>query len=95
MAIGMTGAAMLSHRMGLLTKEGLERQKALLDRFGLPTASGDVDSTAVLKAMELDKKIRGKAIRWVLLEDIGKAVIREDVSPEHAAEVLGELMAAR
>ena len=60
----------------------------------MPTACPNVDSTAVLKAMELDKKMRGKAIRWVLLEDIGKAVIREDVSPEHVAGVLGELTAA-
>ncbi len=94
-AIGMMGAAMLSHQMGLLRGEVVERQKALLNRFGLPTACPNVDSTAVLKAMELDKKMRGKAIRWVLLEDIGKAVIREDVSPEHVAGVLGELTAAQ
>ena len=93
-AIGMMGAAVLSHKMGLLRWEVVERQKALLERFGLLTAYPDIDSAPVLKAMELDKKIRGKAIRWVLLEDIGKAVIREDVSAEQVAEVLAELMSA-
>jgi 3-dehydroquinate synthase len=90
-AIGMMGAAVLSHKMGLLRWEVVERQKALLERFALPTACPDIDSASVLKAMELDKKVRGKAIRWVLLEDIGNAVIREDVSAEQVAEVLAEL----
>jgi 3-dehydroquinate synthetase len=42
--------------------------------------------------MELDKKVRGKAIRWVLLQDIGKAVIRSDVSQEDVSDVLRELV---
>ena len=45
-------------------------------------------------AMELDKKIRDKAIRWVLLEDIGEAVIRSDVPNQDVLEVLEELTLA-
>jgi 3-dehydroquinate synthetase len=41
--------------------------------------------------MELDKKVRGKTIRWVLLEDIGKAVIRSDVPQNEVLAVLREL----
>jgi 3-dehydroquinate synthetase len=41
--------------------------------------------------MELDKKVRGKAIRWVLLQDIGKAVIRSDVPRRDVLAVLQEL----
>ena len=40
----------------------------------------------VTRAMELDKKVKGKKIRWVLLQDIGKAVIRSDVPQQ---DVLG------
>jgi 3-dehydroquinate synthetase len=42
--------------------------------------------------MELDKKVTGKAIRWVLLEDIGKAVVRSDVPQEDVLAVLRELV---
>ncbi len=91
-AIGMMGAAKLSHQIGLLSWEIVERQKAILERFGLPVTCSDIDSTAVLKAMELDKKVRGKAIRWVLLEGIGKAIIRNDVPPEYVIEVLKALV---
>jgi 3-dehydroquinate synthetase len=44
--------------------------------------------------MELDKKVKGKSIRWVLLQDIGKAVIRSDVPRKEVAAVLRELTEA-
>jgi len=92
-AIGMIGAAMLSHNLGLLPREVVERQRALLERFGLPTSCPEVDLTSVLKAMELDKKVRGKAVRWVLLAGIGQPVIRDDVPRGQVVKVLQELLA--
>ena len=91
-AIGMMGAARLSHRLGLLSQDAVERQKALLQKFGLPTDCSGVPLADVLAAMELDKKVRGKAIRWVLLEDIGKAVIRSDVPEKEVLSVLKEVV---
>ncbi|MDH4367675.1 MAG: 3-dehydroquinate synthase [Dehalococcoidia bacterium] len=106
-AIGMMGAAKLSERLGLLSSAAMERQEAVLHKFGLPTSlragaasqtrgkkRGNLKLTAarIIKAMELDKKMRGKAIRWVLLEDIGKAVIRSDVAREDVLAVLRELV---
>jgi 3-dehydroquinate synthetase len=51
-----------------------------------------VPLAGVLAAMELDKKVRGKAIRWVLLEDIGKAIIRSDVPVNEVLSVLKEVV---
>jgi 3-dehydroquinate synthetase len=42
--------------------------------------------------MELDKKVTRRAIRWVLLEDIGKSVIRSDVPQRDVLAVLRELV---
>jgi len=97
-AIGMVGAAKLSQRLGLLPSAGVERQQALLQKFGLPTSLRPKRSNlklsidGVTRAMELDKKVREKAIRWVLLQDIGKAVIRSDVHREDVLAVLQELV---
>ncbi len=91
-AIGMMGAAMLSQRLGLLPEEVVKRQKSLLQGFGLPTACPNVDMTEMLQAMELDKKVREGALRWVLLEGIGQAVIRDDVPREAVLSVLQELL---
>jgi len=46
----------------------------------------------ITRAIELDKKRKGKEIRWVLLEDIGRAVIRTDVPREEVLAVLQELL---
>ena len=105
-AIGMVGAAKLSQRLGLLLPAAAERQRALLGKFGLPTSlrieaggSGPgrkrsnlkLSMAAISKAMQLDKKVRGKAIRWVLLQDIGKTVIHSDVPQQDVLAVLQEL----
>jgi 3-dehydroquinate synthase len=42
--------------------------------------------------MALDKKIKGGDIRWVLLEDIGRPAIRQDVPPALVEEVVSELL---
>ncbi len=91
-AIGMTGAAMLAHDLGLLTRDILEQQSALLQAFGLPTGCSGVDVVRVLDAMELDKKARGRAVRWVLLKGMGSPVIRNDVPEGHIREVLSRLL---
>jgi 3-dehydroquinate synthase len=103
----MMGAARLSQRLGLLPSEAVERQQALLERLGLPISlraetvdrrrgkkgSGhELGLVAITRAMELDKKVKGKAIHWVLLEDIGKAVIRSDVPRGNVLAVLRELV---
>jgi shikimate kinase/3-dehydroquinate synthase len=96
-AIGMVGAAKLSQRLGLLPSGAVERQQSLLQKFGLPTSLRTKQSNlklglaGITKAMELDKKVKGKAIRWVLLQDIGKVVIRSDVPQQDVLAVLREL----
>jgi len=90
-AIGMVGAAKLSQRLGLLPSAAVERQRALLQKFGLPTVFSGLGLAEITRAMELDKKTKEKTIRWVLLQDIGKAVIRSDVSQEDVLAVLQEL----
>jgi 3-dehydroquinate synthetase len=91
-AIGMMAAARLSHQLGLLSPGVVERQEAILQKFGLPTVCSGVHLTDVLAAMELDKKVRGKAIRWVLLKDIGKAVIRSDIPKKELLSVLKKVI---
>ena len=91
-AIGMMAAAKLSHRLNLLSEQGMERQESILSKFNLPLDCRGIALKDVLAAMELDKKVRGKAIRWVLLKDIGEPVIRNDVPREDVLKVLQEVI---
>jgi 3-dehydroquinate synthase len=90
-AIGMMGAAIISRDVGLLFQGVVEWQQALLGRFGLPTSFSGVDIERLLQATELDKKVKGKVLRWVLLRAIGQPVVRDDVRREIAVGVVKQL----
>jgi shikimate kinase/3-dehydroquinate synthase len=91
-AIGMMAAARLSYRLELLSDEAVEYHKSILSKFGLPLDCRGVALQDVLAAMELDKKVKGRTIRWVLLKDIGQAVIRSDVPRNEVLKVLNEVI---
>ena len=90
-AIGMMGAAKLSRRLGLLSSDIVERQQSLSQKFGLPVSFSGLSLAEVVRAMELDKKVRAKAIHWVLLTDIGQTAIRSDVPRRDVLAILQEL----
>ena len=91
-AIGMTAAAAISRRLELLSPQDERRQRVLLERFGLPTGAQDIDRAAIIAAIALDKKVRAGAVRWVLLEGIGRAVVRDDVPQAVVEEALDEVL---
>ncbi len=80
-AVGMRAAGLISVELGLLSEEGFERQQRLIRACGLPEAAPELDVDAVIEATFLDKKVSGGKVRWVLLERLGKAVVREGVPP--------------
>ena len=78
-AIGMRAAGIISVEMGLLSPADFDRQQRLIQACGLPASAPGLDIDAVLSAASGDKKVRGGAIRWVLLDRIGHALVRDDV----------------
>jgi shikimate kinase/3-dehydroquinate synthase len=90
-AIGMMGAARIAHGLGLIDEELVARHGDLLRGFGLPTASASIDVERVLGAMMLDKKVVQGQLRFVLLEGVGKPVVRSDVPEDLVRSVLREL----
>jgi 3-dehydroquinate synthase len=90
--IGMMAAAAMSVRMGLLSPDVKERQRRILERYGLPTHADGLDRERLLAAVALDKKVQGKKVRWVLLENVGRTVIRDDVPPEVVEAALDEVL---
>jgi len=91
-AVGMNGAARLSNKLGLLSGREAERIEALLKKFGLPVQCSGISIQRVKEAMQYDKKVRNRAIRWVLLDAIGNAVVRNDVPDGLIDAVLNEVI---
>ncbi len=90
--IGMMAAGRMSVEMGLLAPETLDRQRALLERYGLPTSADGLDRSRLLDAVALDKKVQGKKVRWVLFEGIGRPVLRDDVPDDVVSAALDSVL---
>ena len=91
-AIGMTVAAGIAHRIGLIKSDLVDRQKHILESFNLPTTANNMDVNALISATKSDKKSRGGTIRWVLLEGPGKATTRENVPDAVVLHSLGSIL---
>ena len=90
--IGMMAAASMSVRMDLLDPAVLDRQRRVLEAYGLPTHADGLDRGRLLAAVALDKKVQGKKVRWVLLEAIGRPVLRDDVPSDVVEAALDEVL---
>ena len=90
-SIGMIAAGEIGKGLGMLSDREVERQRAVLEAYGLPVVWKDVDADAVQEAMDMDKKKSGGAIRWILLDGIGHAVTRDDVPADLVQEVVDGL----
>jgi 3-dehydroquinate synthase len=76
---GMLMAADLSHRMGMLSSDDVQRVDNLIDHARLPTrAPANMDYQAFMKYMSVDKKVEAGEIRFVLLKSIGEAIITSE-----------------
>ena len=91
-AYGMIAAAHLSHHEGYIDSESLERiDRAILSIGPLPPA-GDVPFSRLLDAMKRDKKREDDQLVFVLLEKIGKTVIRSGFEEDQLSDIWDEVL---
>jgi 3-dehydroquinate synthase len=76
-SMGMVMASRFSAWLGLCPGETAERVAGLLLRTGLPVEAPRMPADALLRSMQLDKKVKGARLRFVLVEKIGGVVLRE------------------
>ena len=90
-AIGMMGAAKIGVEIAVTPEYIVERQAKVFQKFELPMDCPNINRDKVLAAMSLDKKAVGSSLRWVFLEDIGRATTRTGVSQEIVQRILQSL----
>lgn len=73
---GMVMAAHLSHRLGLVSMEFVERLVAIIAVAGLPVRGPDLDPAEYLRWMRVDKKAEAGEIRFVVIDGPGKAAVQ-------------------
>jgi shikimate kinase/3-dehydroquinate synthase len=78
-AAGTIMAADLSQRLGWINEQDVVRIRRLFERAGLPVIAPDLGVDKYLELMGLDKKVEGGKMRFVLLKQIGHAVVYGEV----------------
>jgi 3-dehydroquinate synthase len=78
-AAGMVMAAELSKRARLIREAEVHRLRSLVLRAGLPVAGPNLPIERYLELMAVDKKASAGRIRFVVLEAMGRAALRDDL----------------
>ncbi|MCL6477025.1 MAG: 3-dehydroquinate synthase [Peptococcaceae bacterium] len=82
-AIGMSAAARMAFRMGLIGQQERDRVISLLMRAGLPVdVPAGLGKRELLRAMHRDKKVISSRLTFVLPVAVGKAGIFRDVGED-------------
>ena len=92
-SVGMVFAARLAESLGLAPDGLLARHRRLVASLGLDPEGGLPEAGDILAAMRMDKKYAG-GVRFVLLEDVGRPRVVEDVPEDLVRATLAELGAA-
>ena len=87
-AIGMVYAAKLSQKLGKC-QEGIPRRlDRLVRKFGLPADLPDLHSKAIIESLYHDKKTMNHKIKFILIKDIGRVEIVEDMPEADILKIL-------
>ena len=81
-AAGTVMAADLSRRLGWISEQDVNRIKQLFVRAGLPIVSPRLGVEQYIQLMGLDKKIIDGKMRFILLKNLGHAVISSEAPIE-------------
>lgn len=83
-AAGMVMAASLSG----IDRDDQERLVNLIEIAGLPVAPPNIDAATMRTAMSMDKKVKAKRMRFILLRSLGDAFVSDNFEEEALDRVL-------
>lgn len=91
-ALGAVAASYISWKRKLLSKEEYYEIRDMFVPFGLPISVTDLDVEEILRLTRSDKKMEHGKIRFILLRQIGKAVIDHTVTEQEMRQALEEIV---
>ncbi len=92
-SIGCILAAYISRNKGLISNSDVgEIEGLIVDNFDLPKLPKDIDIDTIISYTHSDKKAIGNTIKFILLDSIGNAIIRKDVTDSDMRDALLEYM---
>lgn len=93
-AVGYAAAAYLSLQRGLISTEDLFAIEKMNRTYGLPNRVSNLDARDILAATKKDKKMSQGSIKFVLLQNMGTAIVDTSLTDEELLSgiqyILGE-----
>lgn len=89
-SIGMAFAAKLSNYLGMLSDEDYLFHNKILVKFDLPISPTNIDWDKCFHLIKNDKKVKNGKINWILLESLGKSVVKNDIDDEILIKIAGD-----
>lgn len=90
-ASGMVMAARLSHKLGLISAQDVDRTIDIIERAHLPVKAPDKMSPAqFLDLMSIDKKVSDGVLKLILYKSIGHAIVSSDYTEAALLEAIAE-----
>lgn len=83
-ALGMAGAGYISMKLGYITEKQLHMIEETIKSYNLPICLAEFSHTPeeILAATKLDKKMESGKIKFIVLKEIGNAVITKELTDE-------------
>ena len=78
-SVGMMVAAKISKKIGLINSETVKRQQDILKKFNLPVTLNFDKTEMIIQTTRIDKKSTDGNIKWVLLNGIGQATVKNKI----------------
>jgi 3-dehydroquinate synthase len=88
--VGMICAARLAERLGRVDAGFVARQRALIERLGLPVRLPKLDPARLVEAMRHDKKVAHGRLRFVLPARLGCVELIDGVAEADVLSALGD-----
>lgn len=91
---GILFAAKLSNLLDIFDENRLKLLNDVVGRVGVLPDTSDINSDEIIQNFTYDKKVVGKSLQWILLEDIGKPLIykNENIPFEILKKALAEVL---
>lgn len=87
-SIGMVAAAFISYKRGYISKDQLDDIIRMLKGYDLPTSIEGLKAVDIYNVTRLDKKMQSDKIKFILLKDIGEAIIDSTLTMEEMLEAI-------
>lgn len=91
-ALGMICASYISKERGYITDSDYAAIRAMLKKYGFPTKVEGLDIFSILEVSKSDKKMEKGVVKFILLRELGNAVIDRTVTCDEMTQALKEIL---